>query len=480
MYAARQMLAEQPRRRRFASPADMAVDLSRGQWKVTPHLKLLSDALVDVVNGTSPRLIVEAPPRHGKSQLVSHWLNVWLLNEYPEKRVILTSYEADFAASWGRQVRNTVQEHQDRLRVRIASDSSAANRWHTTLGGGMTTAGARGAITGRGADWLTVDDATKNSIDAGSATMRKHTWEWWQSTARTRLEPGAGAVIIQTRWHEDDLVGRLRKEDLEGTGENWRVISLPAVAESETDPLGRAIGEPLWPERFDAAALEKTKVSVGPYVWDALYQGRPTAKGGSIFQRKWWETNRYYPTEKIVGRWVSWDTALKAGENNAYTAMIVFELTADYRLLVRHAWRERVEFPDLPNIIENKAHEWNWDELLQGIIIEDKASGTPAIQTLRSAAPALRDLLKPINPSGDKEQRAKQAAVWCANGSVMLPHPSQDVPWLHDFESELFEFPRSAFADQVDAFSQGVIYVEHLLRAGLEARLGGNDDSVVS
>ncbi len=437
---------------------------------------MLAEALVDVAAGRTKRLIVEMPPRHGKSEMVSVWFPVWFLNLRPEARVILASYESEFASSWGRRVRNLINEHARSLNVEVAADSSAANRWHTTAGGGMVTAGVGGAITGRGADILIIDDPVKNSLDANSQVTRQHTWEWWTTTARTRLQPDGAVIIVMTRWHQDDLVGRLLTQQKdEGGGEPWRIVRFPAIAEEE-DELGRKPGEALWPEKWDKAALAFTEIDVGPYAWDALYQQRPTAPGGSIFQREWWESTRYRPEDEsreIIARFISWDTAVKDGDTNAYTVATVGELWPDYRLGLRHVYRDRLQFPRLPEAIEQLAWEYNRDGKLHSIVIEDKASGTSAIQTLRANAPEwLADLIQPYTPHGDKEYRAKLAAAWCANGMVWLPRPSDLTPWLFDFERELFEFPRSAYADQVDAFSQLILWTENYLEAGLRAREG--------
>jgi phage terminase large subunit-like protein len=188
-------------------------------------------------------------------------------------------------------------------------------------------------------------------------------------------------------------------------------------------------------------------------------------------------TRRYDPTlglhrNRVVGRWLSFDTALTENDDSAYSACTVGELWPDYRLAVRDVWRDRIGFPLLPPQIEALATKWNYDEKLQGVIIEDKSSGTPAIQTIRATAqPWLINLLVPFQPGGDKPSRAKRAAVWCANGSILLPLPGPTVPWLFDFERELFGVPTFPTWDQVDTFSQLVIYLEHYLSAGLDARL---------
>lgn len=462
-----------------ASPASLAEALSGGRWMAAPHHELLAARLVDVAAGRTRRLLVTMPPRHGKSYLVSVWFLVWWLNLRPSARIILASYEATFAASWGRLVRNLVREHADSLRVRLAPDSSASNRWHTSADGHMVTAGVGGAITGRGADLLIIDDPIKNWQEAHSATRRQAVWEWWLSTARTRLQPGGAVIIVLTRWHMDDLAGRLLSQDAEGRGERWEVVNLPALAEPG-DLLGREPGTALWPEMYPAAALEQTRQEVGPYVWEALYQQRPAAPGGSIYLREWFgEAARYRPDgaqSPVVARYMSCDTALKDAEDNAYTAVVVGELLADYRLRIRSVFRARLQFPALTGTIEALAGEWGRDGKLRAVIIEDKASGTSALQSLRLQAPReLRKLLVPFQPTGDKPTRAQQAAAWCANGSVQLPSPGDDVPWLHDFEAELFEFPHGRFADQADAFAQLILYLEHLLAEGRRARVAASE-----
>ena len=192
------------------------------------------------------------PPRHGKSELCSVYLPAWYLGTHPERRVILAGHEADFAASWGRRVRDVLEEHGRQLfGARVRADSAAANRWDLVgHAGGMVTAGVGGTITGRGADLLVIDDPHKSAEETGSVTYRERVWDWYRAVARTRLEPGAGVVVVQTRWHEDDLAGRLLA-DAESEGDRWQVLSLPAVAEDD-DPLGRSVGDPLWPERFPA------------------------------------------------------------------------------------------------------------------------------------------------------------------------------------------------------------------------------------
>jgi hypothetical protein len=248
----------------------MARRLTDDRFLAPPHIRLLSQKLVDVATGRCPRLLVQMPPRHGKSTTGSWWFPVWFFDRFPHERLILASYGADLAADWGRRVRNTLVEHAGSLSVRMADDSSAADRWDTTEGGGMITSGVGGSMTGRGAKVLLVDDPVKNADEANSGRQRDRVWKWWQSVALTRLEPNGAAVVMQTRWHEDDLTGRIIADE----GERWETIRLPAIAES-ADRLGRSVGQALWPERYDAKALQSTRQSVGDYVWDSLYQQKP-------------------------------------------------------------------------------------------------------------------------------------------------------------------------------------------------------------
>lgn len=199
--------------------------------------------------------------------------------------------------------------------------------------------------------------------------------------------------------------------------------------------------------------------------------------GSNTFSPTWWDgQNRYHASDEkltnlAVGRWLSWDTGIKDTDTSAYSSCVVGELQPDYRLVIREVWRDRLGFPALVRKIESMAERYNFDLKLQAVVIEDKASGTSAYQTLTSASSGfLASRVVPFMPQGSKEQRASQAGVWCANGSVLLPHPSPAVPWAYSFENELFEFPQSEYLDQVDAFSQLILFLEHYLAQGYHAR----------
>jgi len=423
----------------LASPAAMAATLSRGKWNRAPHIDLLSGLLGDAAYGETPRVIVSEPPRHGKSELVSHWFPVWYLTLNPTKRVILCSYEADFAASWGRRVRNTITEHTERLGIAVAPDSAAANRWDLTAGGGMVTAGVGGPITGKGADLLIIDDPVKNFADAYSATIRETAWNWYRSTARTRLEPGGVIVVVMTRWHEDDLVGRL----LAGDGEPWHEVRLPAIAEGD-DALGRSEGEPLWPERYDAEALATIEKTVGSLVWAGLYQQRPAPLEGGIVKRAWLQ---FYdaPPKRFDELIQSWDFPQKGNLDSDYVAGQVWgRLGADCYLLDQV--RGRMDFPAMLKAFEALTLRW---PQAHRKLVEDAAAGAPLVSTLRSKIAGI----VPVTARASKEARLASVSSTFEAGNVHLP---KHTAWTEAYIDELVTFPGAKNDDQVDATSQAL------------------------
>ncbi|MGA9135232.1 MAG: terminase family protein, partial [Candidatus Sulfotelmatobacter sp.] len=230
------------------TPTSLAVRLSQGQYKTWNYIQLLSRKLVDVAMGRCPRLIVCLPPRHGKSFLVSQWFPVWYLENFPERKIILASYEADFAARWGGKVRDIIIQNQEMLNVRMKVKNPAQHYFETSEDGSMACAGVGGPLTGKGANLLIIDDYVKNSEEANSLTMREKTWDWWTSTARTRIEPfmdskthqkvQPAVIVMATRWNADDLIGRLINPQFSndsGEREQWEVFVFPALAEAEAE-----------------------------------------------------------------------------------------------------------------------------------------------------------------------------------------------------------------------------------------------------
>lgn len=255
------------------TPHTYAAVASGGKWKPYRWLSYIGDIIADTVARGGGRLIVNCPPRSGKSEFISHWVPAWYEDALPWMRTLLVSYEQALSTDWGRKVRNEF-EHNRHTRTKLRQDSTSASRWHTPEGGGMECAGVGGPITGKGGNLIIVDDPHKNWAEANSPLQQERLWEWFQSTLYTRLEPGGTIIILMQRWCDDDLTGRLMREHEDA----WNSVVLPALA-GQNDPMGRQYGEPLCPERYDRAALLDIKRSVGAVVWEALYQQNPSNVG---------------------------------------------------------------------------------------------------------------------------------------------------------------------------------------------------------
>jgi predicted phage terminase large subunit-like protein len=450
----------------YKHPATLAEYLTkRDKFLRPPHVELLSQTVAAAVLGPgSGRFIVTMPPRHGKSTTCSAWLPFWFLNLFPEKHVMLVSYGAEFAQKWGRRVRRLANIHKDETMMRIAPDSRSAAEWETTEEGGMKSLGIGGDATGRGADLLIIDDPVKNSEEARSPVMRQKTWEFWQETLRTRIEPGGTVLVVQTRWNEDDLAGRLIAEDNEraerGEPKRWTCIDFPALAEGD-DELGRTEGEPLWPGRFDLEMLAEIRIDVGSYAWSALYQQRPSPEGGGMFRKtdfRYWYQNpdhsmvlvhengteeRLMPSD--VWRAQITDTAMEIKTVNDWTVTLTYAVTKKRQVILLDVVRVRIEVPDqLPQIRRLKKQ---WRPRWSGV--EVKGSGHGIIQEARRQGLMLR----PIKAVKDKVTRASPAAALYEQHAVFHP---RYAPWLAEYEHELQAFPNGAFDDQVDTIAHAV------------------------
>lgn len=417
----------------------------RGFWQRAPHLELLCEKLERVARGEILRLIVNLPPRHGKSEIVSKKFPAWYLGNYPDKEVITSSYSADLAYDFSRIARNTLRDNVGLFGVEIAKDSAAVGRWGLEKHrGGLAAAGVGGPITGRGAHVALIDDPFKNWEEAASKTIRDKVWEWYRSTLRTRLAPGGAIVLVMTRWHEDDLAGRLL-EEAQADGEQWEVISLPAQAEDH-DILGRQPGEWLWPERFPPHEYEKTKKAVGSKLWAALFQQRPSPEEGGLLKRGWWKFCRQAPAkfDEVIQ---SWDCTFKDASTSDYVVGQVWGRVAADKYLLDQV-RARMDLPATLTAIRTLTAKW---PQANAKLIEDKANGPAVIQMLQREIPGLIA----VNPEGGKVVRAAAVSPDIEAGNVYLPDPSI-APWVHDFIEECAAFPNGANDDQVDACTQAL------------------------
>jgi predicted phage terminase large subunit-like protein len=411
-------------------------------------LERLCNALEAVERGELDRLMVFMPPRHGKSEVCSKKFPAWYLGRNPDKEIILSSYAADLAYDFSRIARDTLRERGTELwGVKVSSDSSAVGRWGIEgKRGGCVAAGVGGPITGRGAHVGIIDDPFKNAEEAASRTIRDKVWEWYRSTFRTRLAPGGAIVLVMTRWHEDDLAGRLIAE-MQAGGEQWVIIEMQAEAE-EGDPLGRAIGETLWPEHgFDKAWAEATKVAVGSYFWQALYQQRPSPPEGEMLKRGWWKYYKAIPNDlqEIIQ---SWDMTFKDSDGSDYVTGGVWGRKGADKYLLDQV-RGRMDFPATLAAVRALTAKW---PRARAKLVEDKANGPAVIAMLKREIPGLIA----VEPQGSKVARVAAVSPDVEAGNVYLPDPTI-APWVNDFVEECAAFPNGKHDDQVDQMSQALL-----------------------
>jgi predicted phage terminase large subunit-like protein len=451
-----------------ASPAALAHLCSGGAYVPFDHLLLLDEALSRLALGEGGRLIVSMPPRHGKSETVSRYLPAWYLGRFPDRRVMLASYEAHFAATWGRKARELLEQVGPEIfGVSVSERSAAASAWDIAgHRGGMVTAGVGGPLTGKGAHLLVIDDPVKNAEEAPSEPLRQKAFDWWRSTARTRLERGGAVVIVMTRWHEDDLAGRILAHEAELSSserEGWEVLELPAVAEEgRGDALGRSTGEALCPELgFDSGWAQRTRAAVGGYWWASLYQQRPRPAEGMLFRREHFRHFRLQPatgeTEALYvletdsatrpvacsacTHFQTADPAASTRETADYTVVSTWAVTPGRELLLVDRRRQRFEALDVGGFLERSFREQDWPIAFLGV--EDFGHGLGVIQELgRRGLPIRR-----LRPDTDKVARALVAVARYEEHRVFHP---RGAPWLSEWEEELLSFPNAAHDDQVD------------------------------
>lgn len=387
------------------------------------------------------------PPQHGKSSAISHYFPAWYVGSLHTKRVILASYEAGFAAQWGRRARDVVEECGEEFwGIRVRSDSSAASHWEIdgTIGG-MWTAGVGGPVTGKSADLLIVDDPVKNAEEAASELMREKTWEWFQTAAMTRLSKAGAAIVLMTRWHVDDLAGKIIGA-MDAGGERWEILRLPAIAEEDEDYSGifrRAKGEPLCAELHDLDSLRARKNAMGEYGWSGLYQQRPYPRGGGMFaSAKAPIVDAVHPHRR---RWRWWDLA--ASTTGDYTVGLLLSRDDASRLwTVEDVVRGRWHPGDRDATIRRTAE-------LDGrathvLISEEPGSGGKAqVDALVRALAGWR--VQGVRETGDKITRAGPVAAQWSIGTIRILKSE----WNRTFIDEVEAFPNGRHDDQVDALS---------------------------
>ncbi len=436
---------------------------TKSDYEVSWHHRLTCQYLNNFVAGKIPRLMIFEPPRHGKSELTSRRLPAYLFGRYPKTSIIGTSYSADLASRMNRDVQRIIDspEYAELFPdTKLSGDTvrtGAAGSWLRNSdifeivehGGTYRSAGVGGGITGMGGEWLLIDDPIKNQEEADSETYREKLWEWYTSTLYTRLEKDGKILIILTRWHEDDLAGRLlelAKSDPDA--DQWVVLNLPAIYEAKEahpqDP--RREGEALWPEKYSAERLKKLRASVGSRVFNALYQQRPSATEGATIKRNWL---RYYTKapdrfDEIIQ---SWDLTFKDAKNSDYVVGQVWGRVAANKYLIDEV-RGRMDIVGTINAILalSAKHPKAYLKL-----IEDKANGPAVISLLKEKLSGI----VAVEPQGSKDSRLLSVAPDYEAGNVYYPDPSI-APWIGDHVEEIVGFPTAKFRDRVDTASQAL------------------------
>lgn len=434
-------------------------------YQVNWHHRVLCKALNRVARGELRRVIIEMQPRVGKSELVSRRLPPFILGRNPDLNVVSASYSHDLASRMNRDVQRvmetpTYKQLFPKARLSGAKGETSLTKsptaWVRNSGlfemvgyrGSYRSVGVGGGLTGMGADVAIIDDPIKNQEEADSFIFRQRLWEWWTSTLLTRLEKDARVVILSTRWHEDDLAGRLIAQmKADPRADQWEVISFPAVAEGTLtagDP--RQPGEVLWPEKFDAERMLQTKLGVGGRVWSAMYQQRPSPIGGAIVQRSWWKYYERVP-EKFDKVIMAWDlTFTKSATSDFVVGVVLGRKGADIYLL--DMVRDRLSFTDSIAAIRAMAKKWP-DATAK--YVEEAANGHALIDTLKHEVAGMIG----IRATGSKVARANAVSPRIEAGNVYLPHLSL-APWVADVVEEWTAFPAGAHDDIVDAMSHGI------------------------
>jgi predicted phage terminase large subunit-like protein len=415
------------------------------------HVKM-ARAFERVANGTCKRLIINMPPRHTKSEFASYLLPAWFLGNFPHKKVIQTSHTAELAVGFGRKVRNLVDQdvYKDIFpTVELQSDSKAAGRWNTSKGGDYFAIGVGGAVTGKGADILIIDDPHSEQ-EAALAEVNPEiydkTYEWYTSGPRQRLQPGGSIVIVMTRWSKKDLTGQVLKSAAQRSGEEWEVIEFPAILPS---------GNPLWPEFWSIKELEALRTELPNQKWMAQYQQNPTSESAAIVKREWWqiwEKDRPPSCEFVLQ---SWDTAFEKHNRADYSACTTWGVfyqedkagIMQANIILLNAFRKRMEFPELKKQAIEEFREWDPDS----IIIEKKATGAPLIYEMRAMGIPVQEFTP--SKGNDKISRLNAVSDLFASGRVWVP----GTHWAEEVVDEVASFPGGDHDDYVDSVSMAMM-----------------------
>jgi predicted phage terminase large subunit-like protein len=417
------------------------------------HHKIMANAFERVAKGELKRLIINMPPRHTKSEFASYLFPAWFLGNHPERKVIQTAHTAELAVGFGRKVRNLF-ENPDFTEVFpnifLSADSKAAGRWSTSKNGDYFAIGVGGAVTGKGADILIIDDPHSEqeaAMGAYNPDVYDKVYEWYTSGPRQRLQPGGSIIVVMTRWSTRDLTGQIIKSSTQKVGaDEWEVIELPAILPS---------GNPLWPEFWPIEQLEALKAELPVSKWNAQYQQNPTSEEGALIKREWWNVWEDEEPPTCTAIIQSWDTAFLKTQRSDYSACTTWgvfyhpDSTGNEvpNLILLDSLKEKYEFPELKKVAYE--HYWQWEP--DQMIVEKKASGAPLIFELRAMGIPVTE----FTPSRGQDKIARVNAVTdlFASGMVWAP-PTR---WADELIEECAAFPAGDHDDLVDSMTQALL-----------------------
>jgi predicted phage terminase large subunit-like protein len=408
------------------------------------HHKKIADQFNRLAEGKINRLIINMPPRHTKSEFASFLLPAWMIGKNPKLKIIQTTHTAELAVRFGRKAKTLIdsEDYQKIFQTRLREDSQAAGRWETSQGGEYFAAGVGGAITGRGADLLIIDDPHSEQ-DALNPEALERAYEWYTSGPRQRLQPGGKIVVVMTRWSVKDLTAQLIKSSAETKADQWELIEFPAILPTN---------QPVWPQYWKLSELESVKASLSVQKWNAQWMQNPTAEEGSIIKREWWRIwdKPYIPALEHVIQ--SYDTAFLKKETADFSAITtwgVFRLNEDSEpnLILLDAIKERLEFPELKRKALEQYTYWNPET----VIIEAKASGLPLTYELRKMGIPVVNFTP--SKGNDKHARVNAVAPLFESGQIWAP----DQKFAEEVVEECAAFPYGDNDDLVDSMTQAVM-----------------------
>ena len=416
------------------------------------HHQEMAAAFEKVANGKCKRLIINMPPRHTKSEFASYLLPAWFLGKFPEKKIIETAHTAELAVGFGRKVRNLVDSDIYKSifpGVGLQSDSKAAGRWATNQGGDYFAIGVGGAVTGKGADILIIDDPHSEqeaALSESNPEVYDKTYEWYTSGPRQRLQPGGSIIIVMTRWSKKDLTGQVVKSALQRSGEQWEVIEFPAILPD---------GLPLWPEFWKLEELQALKQELPNGKWMAQYMQQPTSDVSAIIKREWWKKWDHEDPPMCEFMIQSWDTAFLKTERSDYCACTTWGVFYQENnvglmvpnLILLNSFKERMEFPELKQKAMEQYKKWEPDSL----IVKAKASGAPLVFELRAMGVPVQEYVP--SKGSDKIARLNAVADIFASGRVWVPN----THWADELVEEVASFPSGEHDDLVDSMTQAML-----------------------